>query len=158
MKKFTHSILLNASTDEVFKYISTSSGIIKWFIGTCDYYDINGNIIDKSEPAGKGFKFRWKWLAKELEITGEILGCEINKKFSFTFGNSFNVTLLISSENNRTRLDLIQKYSPGSTQNDFSFINCCVCWVFFLTNLKSVIEHGIDLRETVSEDDSLVNR
>lgn len=158
MSEFTHSIYMDASIDEVFKYISTSSGIAKWFLGNCDYYDMYRKIIDKSLPAQKGYTFRWKWLAKDLEISGEVLESIKNETFAFTFGSNFNVTITLSGSRGRTKLKLFQKYNLNTPENDFAHINCCVCWVFFLTNLKSVIEHSIDLRETISADDELVNR
>lgn len=158
MQEFSHSIYLDAAIDEVYKYAAAASGIIKWFIGECDYFDKDGNIIDKARPAVKGNKFRWKWLAKDLEIYGEVLESKENDTFGFTFGSNFNVTINLSISSGRTRLDLLQKYNKNSVKNDFAHINCCVCWVFFLTNLKSVIEHGIDLRETASDDEALVNR
>ncbi len=48
--------------------------------------------------------------------------------------------------------------AAGAEKNDFAHINSCTCLVFFLANLKSVLEHGIDLRETLIDDESLVNR
>lgn len=155
---FHHSILLNSPVDKVYKAIASAKGLQSWFMGNAVFTGVSGNILSAEEPAQNNNTFKWNWLAKDLGITGKVLSTVKNEKFSFTFGSSFEVTITLKQSSKRTLLTLTQKYSPGARHNDFANINCCVCWVFFLTNLKSVLEHGNDLRETLVDDESLVNR
>ncbi|MBS1517910.1 MAG: hypothetical protein JSS91_07470 [Bacteroidetes bacterium] len=157
-EEFSHSIMLNLPADKVFGYIATGSGIAKWFIGNANYYYGEKSIRLGNETAVKGDSFLWKWLNKDLELKGIVTDSVKNKKFGFTFGPLFHVTIDLSQEHNRTKLLLTQKYQDPSVKNEFSYINCCVCWVFFLTNLKSVAENGFDLRETEADNEMLVNR
>jgi len=158
MDSFIHAIILKASADDVFKFIATPSGIVKWFIGKAKYFYKDSHIRLGNEIAQKGDSFLWNWLNKELELKGIITGSDENKKFSFTFSPFFLVTIeLAKIDDNKTRLTLKQEYQESATRNDFSYINCCTCWVFFMTNLKSVIENGIDLREKETADEMMVN-
>lgn len=158
LSEFHHSIYLHSHMSEVYYYIASGDGICRWFMGKAEYMDSDGNILNAADSARKEDTFNWHWLKKDLNIKGRVLEAINNELFSFTFGPAFEVTITLKEHGGRTLLTLHQKYSAGAEKNDFAHINCCTCWVFFLTNLKSVLEHGIDLRETLIDDESLVNR
>ena len=157
LSEFYHEIYIDASFTQVFKLVATSHGICSWFIGECIYTSNDSANRMNDETARKGDGFRWKWLNKELKITGEVLESVDNELFRFTFGKDFVVSIKLKEEGKRTLISLFHSYKPGTAHNDFAFINCCVCWVFFLTNLKSVAENNIDLREINSTKETLVN-
>ena len=156
--EFRHSILLAIQPQDVYRYIASSRGICSWFIGEAVYMKPGGEVRGEEENSAKGDSFRWKWLGKELQMEGEVLNSIEGELFEFTFGKSFIVSISLTEQNGRTLFTLHQSYRDGAEKNDFAHINCCVCWVFFMTNLKSVAEHGIDLRETLADSDSLINR
>jgi hypothetical protein len=166
-KEFRHSIIIDSTIDRVFEFVSTSAGICDWFISECEYVSSDGIIKDKNEIAAEGDKFIWKWLNKDLKIEGKVLNSIIPERFEFTFGPMYEVCINLSEDETGVRVELNQKrknvFSPVSetrdiSNEDFNFLNCCVCWVFFLTNLKSVIEFGIDLREKNVRDEMLINQ
>jgi hypothetical protein len=156
--EFYHCILLDKSVAEVFKYAATPGGLEKWFIGKAEFLSEENTLRKSAETVKQGDKYKIDWLAKDLSVRGEVLECIVNSHFRFTFGTSFIVTISVSEQGSRTLFRLKQEYAAGAVKNDFAHINCCVCWGFFVTNLKSVAEHAIDLRETESEDETLVNR
>ncbi|MHC4505510.1 MAG: hypothetical protein ACYTFI_19570 [Planctomycetota bacterium] len=50
--------------------------------------------------------------------------------------------------NEHTELRLIQTGIPNTPEGRvFGHLNCRSCWIFFLTNLKSVLDGGRDLRD-----------
>ena len=155
---FYHSVYLNSPPEDVYKITATSRGLCKWFMGQAVYTTRSGNLKAPEETAQKGDTFSWQWLEKDLSITGKVLDAVPNEKFAFTFGPSFEVVITMEEKKGRTLLTLTQTYAKGAAHNDFAHLNCCVCWGFFLTNLKSVIEYGNDLRETLDHDESLINR
>lgn len=156
-EKFTHAIYLNSLPEKVFEYIATASGISKWFIGNANYYYKDSNVRLGNDPARKGDSFLWKWLNKDLELKGMVLESEPGKEFTFTFSPVYKVSVKLMEEFGRTKLTLTQEYQVSSAKNDFNYINCCVSWVFFLTNLKSVIENNADLREKEIKDEMMIN-
>ena len=158
MNAFTHAVYLNAPLEKVYEYAATPSGITKWFIGKAKYYYKDSHIRLGNEQVQKGDTYLWNWLAKDLELKGIVTDAVENKVFQFTFSPLYLVTIKLFSENGKTKLTLKQEYQESAEKNDFNYINCCTCWVFFLTNLKSVIENGTDLRETEVSDEMAVNR
>ena len=159
MNEFHHGILLNArSVDEIYKYFGTPEGLTKWFMGSAEYTDDRNNLRQKKEFIKTGDKFTWKWLEKDLTINGTVLEAMDNSHAKFTFGSLFMVTMSVEKHDGRILFMLKQEYADGAEHDDFSHINCCVCWAFFITNLKSVQDYGKDLRETHSRNEFLVNR
>ncbi len=156
--EFTHGIYLNAPVGKVYEYIATASGITKWFVGEAKYYYKNLNIRLGKEWSVKGDSFLWKWMNKDFELKGLVTESRSDRTFGFTFSPLYFVTISLAPEGDKTKLTLKQEYQPGSEKDEFNFLNCCTCWVFFLTNLKSVAENGIDLREKEAMGDMLVNR
>jgi len=158
MQSFRHSIYLDKPVSEIYKYIGTADGLTKWFIGSSVYESPEGEKRKFDEHVHKGDEFDWEWLEKDLDITGKVLEAEANSLFKFTFGSLFVVTITLKEDKGRTLFTLTQEYEKNVSQNDFAHINCCVCWGFFITNLKSVVEFGNDLREIEIKNEELVNR
>ncbi len=158
MQHFHHSIYLNKPVNEIYKLIGTATGLTKWFMGETVYESPEGEKRKFDDYVHKGDEFQWQWLEKDLSITGHILEAEINSRLKFTFGSSFMVTITLQEDSGRTLFNLTQQYHENIEPNDFAHINCCVCWAFFITNLKSVAEFDNDLRETEIHSDELVNR
>ena len=157
LQSFTHSIYLNKPAGEVFDFTVKCGGFEKWFVGEASFISFEGVQRDANDYAERKDSFELKWQIKNFSTKGVVLDVQKNKLFSFTFGSLFNVTITLKNENGKTLFTLTQKYNAGAVHNDFAHINCCVCWVFFITNHKSVIENGIDLRETKADNDELVN-
>jgi hypothetical protein len=57
----------------------------------------------------------------------------------------------------QTRVRLTQEGMPESTAGLQMFIDCYGGWTFYLTNLKSVMEGGLDLREKTPGRGHLIN-
>jgi len=158
MEKFHHSIYLNVPVKEVYDLFGTAAGLTKWFLGITEYTSGSGFLRNENEFIEAGDTYSWHWLSKDLSISGKVLDVIEGKMAKFTFGKTFNVQMEVKENSGRTLFTLKQEYAEKAGKNDFAHINCCVCWAFFITNLKSVIEYGNDLRETAIDNEQLVNR
>ncbi len=158
MERFHHSIYLDKPVNEVYKMAATAGGLSKWFMGDVKYSAPDGTERKENDLIQQGDSYKWHWLAKNLSLEGNVLEAQKNNLAAFTFGSLFTVTITLKEDKGRTLFTLTHQYAKGAAKNDFAYINCCVCWAFFITNLKSVLEHGIDLRETEIDNEALVNR
>ncbi len=156
-ESFKRVIIVKSDIVNCYKLFATSNGIIKWFIGEAGYKDAKGNLRSESELIQKGDSYYWKWYHKNLGITGSVLEANENDYIKFTFGDAGTVRFTLKNFKERVLVELEQEVYPGKTYDKFSHINCYACWSFFLINLKSVIENGIDLRETEAEFENLAN-
>ena len=82
-------------------------------------------------------------------VTQKILKNNGKDVFSFSFANDIPVTITIYKEHEETIVELIESNLPtdqGSVAKQF--MSDSKGWVFYLTNLKSTLEGGLDLRNT----------
>jgi hypothetical protein len=156
-ERFQRSVLIRAPLDQCVNAILTSGGLAKWFIGSATYSTSDGLPRAHVARVQKGDGYLWKWLDKDLELTGKVLDVT-SSSVTFTFGEAGTVTMSASQEGNRIRIRISQESIPGKPYDREAYVNCYVCWSFFLLNLKSTLEHHIDLREREVDDDELVNR
>ena len=73
----------------------------------------------------------------------------------FTFSGGSIVSVSIESRNGLTVLELTQENIPEESDPSKNlFVQCQVGWTFYLANLKSILEGGIDLRNKRLDIDS----
>jgi hypothetical protein len=75
----------------------------------------------------------------------------------FTFGPGVRVLVELETDEGQTRIRLSQEGMAQSEAGRQLFIDCYGGWTFYLTNLKSVLEGGLDLRERVGGRGHTVN-
>ncbi|MGZ3755033.1 MAG: SRPBCC family protein [Mucilaginibacter sp.] len=138
----------NADIKTLYDAWSTSKGIEKWFLRTADFY----RAAEKLKPAehvNAGDTYQWFWHGWDDSVSENGMILEANGvdfiKFTFTGGCIVSVSLTIRDE--ITMITLTQENIPEEDNPQKSlFVQCQTGWTFYLTNLKSVIEGGLDLR------------
>jgi uncharacterized protein YndB with AHSA1/START domain len=145
---FIRKIYINKNINEVYKMIVLPERISKWFIDKAEYTSAQKTFRNENEEARQGDKYKWLWNYKNFSTEGEILESEKDKIFKFTFGSAGIVTITLKEgEKNKTLVELKQENFPGEKYDEYAYINCYVCWTFYLLNLKSVMEKAFDLRD-----------
>ena len=137
----------HSSLADVFRAWSTAGGLASFFIREAAFISPDGTVRRSDEIIRPGDLYLWKWI-HDYELEGRILAIEENALISFTFG-SMTVTVTIRNFDDAVLLTLEQTEIPtdGGDEKAWSHLNCRSCWAHYLTNLKAVLEHGIDLRE-----------
>ncbi|MGD8772251.1 MAG: SRPBCC domain-containing protein [Gammaproteobacteria bacterium] len=131
---------------EVFQAWSTVRGLTSFFVETANFVSPGGVERDCNESAHVGDRYRWDW-RHPYWLEGEITRADENRELAFTFG-SMAVSIRLADIDGQTELCLLQTGIPDSADGRvFGHLNCRSCWVFFLTNLKSVLGGGPDLRD-----------
>ena len=78
---------------------------------------------------------------------GEILSCNGKDHLKFRFGKAGNCSISMYPEEGEMILDLLQDEIPTDDKALVEWhIGCKTGWTFYLSNLKSLLEGGIDLR------------
>jgi uncharacterized protein YndB with AHSA1/START domain len=155
---FIRGVLIPLSIEEAYKLAATPEGMSKWFITGADFIAPDGNQRKRTELAQTGDKYEWNWGYKDFKVSGEVLEAEMNEFMKVSFGPSYTVTFSVEKFKDKTLFKIVQECVKGTEKDEMNYINCYGCWTFFLNNMKSVIEGGVDLRESETELDELVNR
>ena len=133
--------------DIVFQAWATSAGLETFFIETAVYRGALGDPRPPDEAATAGDRYEWQW-RHDASLDGRVTGVEAGRAIAFTFGD-MQVAITLSEIDQRTELHLRQTNIPDTDRGRvLGHLNCRSCWIFFLTNLRSVLEAGLDLRDS----------
>jgi uncharacterized protein YndB with AHSA1/START domain len=150
---FTRSITIRSSREILYNSFATRAGMEAWFLRSCDYKNSKGISMAAHEQAEAGNTYRWLWFGygDDSDENGKILQANGSDLFEFSFNangkNDMKVKVLLSEQENEWRVDLTQYNIPVDEQSKASYyVGCTEGWTFYLANLKSVMEGGIDLR------------
>jgi len=154
---FTTRIPVNAPVEKLYWCWATREGIEFWFLRMSEYKTPAGDLRKDNEPVQKDDVYRWRWYGWPDEITegGTILECNGKDFFKFSFGKAGNCAVTIKVEEGQTLVELIQDHIPDDEQGrHYWHLGCKTGWTFYLANLKSLLEGGVDLR---NRDENLKN-
>ena len=147
--QFTTRVPVNASIEKLYDAWSTRHGIEHWFLRMSEYRDPDLALREDDEPVMPGDTYAWRWHGwpDEVEERGTILDCNGKDYFKFTFGDAGVCTVTIKKENGQTIVELVQTDIPTDEKGmHYWHMGCKSGWTFYLANLKSLMEGGIDLR------------
>ena len=150
--QFTRQIFIQADLPTVYQAWVQPSEITKWFIAA----------TEQNRPAAEavqvGDHYHWRW-HQDLHAEGKFLQVIENEKLQFTFGENASdldekiiVTVHFGDLGDMTSVILQQQNLPHTEQGHVQWhMGCNMGWSFFMTNLKALLEYGVDLRETDQE-------
>jgi len=138
----------DVSIKKIYNCWSSQQGLENWFLKLAEFRSTNGNFRHSGEQLQKGDSYRWLWYGCNdgAEETGEVLEANGNDQISFSFEGA-EVHIKIYKEEDVTICQLIQnKIALDKNGTPTSYLGCSSGWSFFMCNLKSILEGGLDLR------------
>lgn len=147
--RFELRIPVRAAVDTIYRALATTEGIESWFLRKAVYFDENHNQRNPSEFIQKGDRYTWLWHGYNDETVehNDILEANGFDTISFVFAGHCIVTITIGMLGNETIVQLTQENIPtGEDGKADIHIGCMEGWTFYMANLKSILEGGIDLR------------
>ncbi|TKC04643.1 SRPBCC domain-containing protein [Pedobacter polaris] len=144
---FTIKIAVKAKIEDLYRAWASSGEIEKWFLSEADYQDSNGKKIDKDQLTVTDNTYFWRWFLYEETESGKIIEANGKDTFAFTFAGNCVVTIKLTEENDHTIVNLNHSNIPTDDNSKRNIrLGCHNGWSFYLVNLKSVYEGGLDLR------------
>ena len=161
---FTKSITVNTTPEKLYNAFATRSGMESWFLRSCIYKKPEGSQLQPDHFAVAGDKYTWLWFGygDDTVENGEILQANGRNLFEFTFNsngkNDMKVKVSFVEEEAEMRVSLHQYNIPVDDESKaWYFVGCGEGWTFYLANLKSILEGGIDLRNKNEAIKNVVN-
>ena len=111
-----------------------------------------------AERATTGDRYAWEWYGYSdgSPETGTVIEANGHDRFSFTFADESIVEVAIISEEGEKVIELTQK-NIAPDESLHIYIGSGEGWTFYLVNLKSILEGGIDLRNKNDKIRNVVN-
>ncbi len=157
---FTQRININADIQEIYEAWSKPAELERWFLRDADFISPDDSPKDKEQPIAKGDTYRWYWHGWNDNVfeVGTILEANGEDYIKFTFGKAGTVNVAIKEEKGEIICELVQEEIPEGADGKANFyVGCMEGWTFYLTNLKSILEGGIDLRNKNMELENVIN-
>lgn len=144
---FTKKIAIKAPMPLIYNAWTKPSEIEKWFLKTARYKDEIGNDVSMDKNVTEGMVYEWSWfLYPEIE-KGKITIANGKDHFQFTFAGQCIVDVRLSEQYDHTVVELIQSNIPTDDVSKQEIrLGCSSGWSFYMVNLKSIYEGGLDLR------------
>lgn len=147
--EFEIRIPVEASMGTIYNAWTTSRGLERWFLRKATFKSKQGALRLPDEPFEKGDRYHWLWFGYGDDVfeANRVLNANGVDFMRFEFTGKCIVTVRMESTGNMTLVSLKQDRIPDDPNPSTNlFVNCQLGWTFYLTNLKSVLEGGRDLR------------
>lgn len=155
---FTRKIAVKAEMADIYAAWTKASAIEKWFLSKAVYFDTTQKPVSKETQIEKGFTYEWNWYLFDVTERGKITEANGKDFIQFTFAGECLVDIKLSAQGDYVVVELTQKNIPTDDNSKQGIrLGCDTGWSFFLVNLKSVYEGGLDLRNKDSDFKGMVN-
>lgn len=159
--RFTVRINIKSnSIEQLYRAWATKAGIEYWFLRMSEYRKPNGELRSNEEPVQPGDTYQWRWFGYSDDVTetGEILDCNGIDFFKFRFGKAGDCSVRIYPEQDELIVELLQDHIPTDEKaKELWHIGCKTGWTFYMANMKSMFEGGIDLRNKNEQLQNMIN-
>jgi len=135
--KIEQSYYFEAPVEKVFQALTDSKILVKWFLS-------KAKVVPK-----KGESYSFDWIGG-YHMVGKVKEFEMNRSVSFSWSDKLKsgklarttVSFKVAKKGQGTSLKL---YHTGFVDPEH-YAECSSRWGYYLTNMKSVLDHGTDLR------------
>ena len=171
---FVQAVHVRTTPAEAWAMFASPAGIVRWFTSGAATTR-GGRPIDDDQTFEIGDRIRFVWVVPapesqrtaatptvEMPEVDEVLAFEPGRRLRHGWYEGkgwMEYRVLPSGEQDRVTIEFEQRMDPA---NEFpllesAYIGCREGWAFYITNLKAVLEYGVDLREKRPDRGSLVN-
>jgi uncharacterized protein YndB with AHSA1/START domain len=152
--EFKLRVNINAPVNKVYSAWTSSAGLMSWFLRKAIFHSANGTLRKADEPVAAGDQYEWYWHGYPDSVVekGKIVSANEKDKFVFTFSLGCPVTISIYTQCDETIVELVESNLPTDEETMRKhYVGDSKGWIFYLANLKSVLEGGLDLRNKKEE-------
>lgn len=147
--RFVTRIPVQAPIETLYHAWATTGGIESWFLRLGEFKSRDGTTREPEEKIQVGDTYKWLWHGWPDETVeyGQIFELNDHDYLKFSFGKAGVCTVHIKIEEGEHIVELLQENVPTDEKGKYEFhVGCKTGWTFYLANLKSILEGGIDLR------------
>ncbi|WP_300659668.1 SRPBCC domain-containing protein [Fluviicola sp.] len=156
--QFTKRIAVKSDMKTVYDAWTKSEELEKWFLSRAVYYSAENEKVSPSENCSAGCRYEWNWFTQGYYEEGKVTEANGTDFFEFTFAGNCKVGITLKPEKDSVLVELTQREIPLDDESKANIrLGCAFGWTFYLINLKSILEGGIDLRNKDTELAGVVN-
>src|SRR6188474_1472294 len=146
---FTLRVGIHATEVDVYKAWTTQDGLERWFLRSAEFTNQQGHVrhIHDFVQANDFYHWLWHGYPDDVFERNEVIEANGRNTFKFVFTANCVVTISLTHAFGETICTLTQEHIPLDVDPKTNlYLNCSNGWTFYLANLKSILEGGLDLR------------
>lgn len=156
--QFSRKIAAQTEPQTLYNAWAIPSEIEKWFLSDAQYYDASRNQKSKATAIEAGDTYEWQWHLWNVTEKGTITKANGSDHIQFTFAGNCHVDVSIAPYDKGSIVTLSQTNIPTDEESKQNIrLGCDRGWSFYLVNLKSVYEGGLDLRNKDADLQPMLN-
>ena len=147
--KFTKRIPVSADIPTAYLAWTTQAELEKWFLRKAEFIKPDKSLRDRNEPIQKEDKYEWYWHGYPDTVfeKNEVLEANGKDFLQFRFSGDCIVSVKLIAHEQETIVEITQENIPEDNNPASNLlVGCGEGWTFYLANLKSYLQGGIDLR------------
>jgi len=157
-KAFTKKIAIKADLKTIYDAWTKPKELERWFLKQVSFHYDDKVLFPINDNVEQELNYEWNWFLYDEPMYGKITEANNKNFLQFTFEGECLVDVLLKEKGEYTILTLIHHNIPENDKSkQFVRLGCSNGWTFYLTNLKSVYEGGIDLRNKNPELGVMIN-
>lgn len=154
---FCRRISIKADKQVIYDHWISQDKLERWFLKKAEFVDTQGHIKGRTVSIDINDSYTWMWHGSDHVGEGEVLDINYKDYLKFTFLGCM-VEVFIKTIDGEVLVELTQSDIPLNEASRLShFVGCTRGWTFYLTNLKSILEGGIDLRNRNDRLNNVIN-
>lgn len=155
---FSKKIAVKAKVTDIYNAWTKANELEKWFLEKVMFFNSNEEEINKDQNVVNNNTYEWFWYLYDDSMKGKIVSANGKDHLQFTFEGTCLVDINLSESNGYTIVQLRHHNIPtDDNSKKYIRLGCSNGWHFYLTNLKSVYEGGLDLRNKDSNLNPMIN-
>ncbi len=144
--QFNKRININATKEEIMNAWTSQENLERWFLSSAVFCEQQTEQKSSADQIATGDTYRWMWHGSDDVAEGDVLEFDGQDRLKFTFLGC-DVDVAVTVEDGEQVVELTQSNIPLDEDSRMSlYAGYSRGWTFYLTNLKSILEGGIDLR------------
>lgn len=143
---FTKRIAVKSSIPGIYEAWTVAENLQKWFLERVVFRE-EGNLVDADKQVNAGSHYEWYWYLDATPMQGKIIEANGKDFVQFSFEGTSLVDVKLNQLDEYVVVELRHHNIPQDDNSKQHIrLGCSNGWAFYLHNLKSVYEGGIDLR------------
>lgn len=155
---FTRRIAVKAPMSSLYDAWTIPQELERWFLSKAHYTRSDGSIVGDQERIGPTDKYKWSWHTWDVVEEGVVLEMNRTNRVMFSFAGTCSVEIKLEQLTEEVMVTLTQRNIPTDDKSKKDIrLGCFEGWSFYMTNLKSIYEGGLDLRNMNDDLTGVIN-
>lgn len=144
---FTIRINIKTTMNDVYRAWTSSGELERWFAKKATFFAPDRQVLPPGELAVSGSKYQWSYFLQNEVENGKYWEANGKDYLKFSFAGDCEVDVKLMEKYNWIHVELAMRDIPTDDISKQEIrLGCYKTWSFYLVNLKSVLEGGLDLR------------